>query len=265
MRMTEARRAVWILIPMLFLTASCSPGGNSGGASVRAAEQANGTPKESLGVAKSVKLDSRSKSTSSTKDAFRRLTPQQRDVVAKFYDQFGSTVFDFNTVSQHEWMMEHGYPMPEDVLAAQALSANQLLENYYAGDVKAGYFYVARRASAADAAELNPQEVQQLDRVVREVLGAGSPFGGYVYYHYQMQVKRDPIAAFAGLAWADTAGDSRAALELAEMVELVERRHPGSVPPASLLLAYKSLLNRVSMQQPELLTRRWQPYPYGDG
>lgn len=201
---------------------------------------------------------------SSTRDLMDRLTNEQRRIVTDFYDQFGTTVFEFATVNQLKWMLQHGYPTPDDILLARSMTTEQLHLKFEAGDVKAGYFYLARQSAMGAESELSPREVQELDDVARTLLEAGSPFAGYSYFQYQMQAKGDPVSALAGLAWASTAGDSRAAMEMAEMSELLERKQPRSVPAAALLFSYTALVNSISVERPDLLTRRREPYPYGD-
>lgn len=200
----------------------------------------------------------------SSEEALRVLRLEERRLVEAFYDQFGSSVFDFKTESQFEWMVRNGYPTPADVLLAASMSTDELLRQFEAGDLKSGYFYLARKSSQNRPADLSTNERQHLDRVARRLLEGGSPFAGYSYFHYQMNLKNDPLSAFAGLAWADTAGDSRAGLEVAEMANQIETLHPGSIPPGSILISYKALLSTIAVRNRALLARQWEPYPFGD-
>lgn len=196
----------------------------------------------------------------STQGAMDSLRPEDRLIVEAFYDQFGTSVFEFQTPEQFAWMFRSGYPTPAEVVEAASLPTEELLRRFEEGHLKSGYFYLARMSRPEVNRTL--QEADHLDEVARTLLAGGSPFAGYSYYHYQLNARQDPLAAFAGLAWADTAGDTRAGLEVASMARHLEATNPGSIPPGAMLFAYKALLNVIAVNNRELLSRPPNRYPY---
>ncbi len=85
------------------------------------------------------------------------------------------------------WMAAHGYPMPEDVLAAEAMSNDQLRLLMENGNVKAAFFlHIRARDAMQENTGLSPAEAGRSDAAqlygsTLEVLNqVNSPFEGYL-------------------------------------------------------------------------------------
>lgn len=154
---------------------------------------------------------------------------QQEKIQAFNTAHFG--VYSINSPQQVAWMAENGYPMPEDVIAAERLSDADLRELAKQGNDKAG-FLLRERTSAATKAGLdnyhaqgktnsdfwnndpNARQITMDDLTTMQLLQQShSPFKGYVQA-LDSVLKDDPVSKdatiIAGLHWAQSLGDFRA-------------------------------------------------------
>ena len=61
------------------------------------------------------------------------LSPEARELVQAFADLYPEA-YQFRTREQLEWMVAHGYPMPEEIVAARQMSMEDLLDKAISGD-----------------------------------------------------------------------------------------------------------------------------------
>jgi|SRR5579884_19705 hypothetical protein len=149
-----------------------------------------------------------------------------RDFNAK---HFG--VYSINSPQQIAWMAQNGYPMPEDLIAAKALTDEDLRRLAQGGNDKAGFLlrerdietlraalqtYAAQGNTDSDFWLNDPaaEKMRQDDDLYRQLLRqSNSPFKGYLQAQESLLTK-DPLEAdadvIAGLAWAMSLGDFRA-------------------------------------------------------
>lgn len=163
---------------------------------------------------------------------------QQAKISAFNRNHFG--LYQVNSREQVAWMAENGYPMPEDVIAAEKLSDADLRGLARQGNDKAG-FLLRERNLATIKAKLdeyraqgradsdfwaNDPAAQQLtmDEIATTELlqQSHSPFKGYVKAmgngREDNQLAKD-VDVIAGLEWAQRLGDFRAAQFLSSYVQ----------------------------------------------
>jgi hypothetical protein len=154
------------------------------------------------------------------------------DAIVRFNQRYP---YAWNVSSPEEiaWLAKNGFPMPEDVIAADAMSDDDLRREADAGSSKALILYYERLSSellAADRDELNkggstyevmqrvadamPQTEFEVGRVSSLVRGMDTPFFGYVeatrpFLEDNQTMREENLAA--GLALAFARGDDRAA------------------------------------------------------
>ncbi|TQD41572.1 hypothetical protein FKV25_12710 [Lysobacter aestuarii] len=195
-----------------------------------------------------------------TRALLSRLSEPDREAVLEFYGKFGSEAFEFETPEQLAWLIDHGYPMPEDIVEALGMTDLELSQAFEAGDVKAGFFYMDRlteqRLRAKDAnGALRPAERMEMAGLVEDLVLTGSPFAGYVNARYQSAVEGDFNAAMASYAWAAWLGDGRAG----DVMMRLENRLGGTGAHLSSTASTFELMGLfidVRTSNPELLQRR---------
>lgn len=155
--------------------------------------------------------------------------PDQRSKITAFNKaHFG--VYQVNSREQVAWMAENGYPMPEDIVAADRLADRDLLKLANQGNDKAAFLLAERQNEELvaflakggtkntyfDGAEgrnrLN--EKITIDQLVKQ---SNSPYKGYIQSSkaisgLYMGEGQDVTDAYviAGLIWAEQLGDTRA-------------------------------------------------------
>lgn len=197
---------------------------------------------------------------SSTREMLSRLSPRDRDLVESFYRSYGDSVIAFSNKHELLWMIQHGYPMPEDVLEAATLSDQELKARYEAGDVKAGFFLLDRMTAAIENGKTDFDSKLDATMLANKLLISGSPFSGYAYYRHHRRLQESQSDALAGLLWADWQGDYRAAFQLMELTGNGSRFDSTDLPtPATVAIAYQALLSTVRARNPALLTRKIDP------
>lgn len=155
--------------------------------------------------------------------------PDQRTRIVAF-NKAHLGVYRVNSREQVAWMAENGYPMPEDIVAADRLADRDLLQLANQGNDKAAFLLAERqndelvaflakggtRSAYFDGAEGRNKldEKTTIDRLVRQ---SNSPYKGYVQvseaisglYAGEGQDVAD-AHVIAGLIWAEQLGDTRA-------------------------------------------------------
>jgi hypothetical protein len=141
-------------------------------------------------------------------------------------------VYSINSPKQVAWMADNGYPMPEDILAAASMTDAQLRELAAQGNDKAG-FLLRERTVAVTKEKLEEyralgkteSEFWSSEPIARQLSAdeaattqllqqSHSPFKGYVQANDSL-LKSSPqeqdATVIAGLEWANSLGDFRAA------------------------------------------------------
>lgn len=140
-------------------------------------------------------------------------------------------VYKVSSPAQVAWMAAHGYPMPEDLAAAQGMSDQNLLDLAKQGNVKAAFLLRGRniqqimdkisqyRASGKTSEDFwmnDPlaQTIVQTRRVLDPAIGASdSAFKGFQHAADAPTAPASPLAieaqVIAGLNFASRLGDTR--------------------------------------------------------
>ncbi len=147
-------------------------------------------------------------------------SPTQQATIKAWYTDFSEHSMAFGNHAQWQWMQQHDYPTPDDVLRASRMSDAQLHDLATGGYTKANFFYLARliddytMATQRSYASGNITELRtKLSASMNRALASGSPFAGYMFKHYYATLHGRDVAgvgAACGFAWASGLGDSRA-------------------------------------------------------
>lgn len=147
-----------------------------------------------------------------------------RLVMDEFYGKFDLNAVAFNKPEQYEWLVKNGYPMPQDVVAAQRMSIDELGSLVDQGNVKASYFYLMREIYAKDSGSVldrlnktgyDSAWSQRLVNAEKTIWASGSPFVGYMLAARAVKDGNSPESVYAGYALASVLGDARATNALA--------------------------------------------------
>lgn len=150
-----------------------------------------------------------------------------RMLLNEFYNNFSSNVIEFNRPEQYEWLVKHGYPLPDDVIAAYKMSTDDLGKLVEQGNIKASYFYLMREVISKDGNYITDQMkqsgadgrwVQRKVAAEQAILKSGSPFIGYLWGAKDYENGKNPEALYAGYALAEVMGDRRAINQLSNNV-----------------------------------------------
>jgi len=164
--------------------------------------------------------------------------PDQQQRILDFDEKhFG--VYRVNSPEQVAWMAQNGYPLPEDVIAAEGLTDDDLRELARRGNDKAGFMlrerniektrqkvdaYVAQGRTQADfwTGDPDAQQLAHDDRLTRQIIDqSNSPYKGFVQTQ-EAALLSEPVGidstVIAGLSWARRLGDFRAQQFMAEYV-----------------------------------------------
>lgn len=195
---------------------------------------------------------------------FAQLPPRDRAMAEEFYGKYDPVVMQFGSHEQLAWMINNGYPMPEDVVAASLLTDSELLDLHRSGDVKAGIFYLDRRAypSVNASNKISKPERSQLNSIANDVLVSGSPFAGYAYARYE-ESKGNSHSALAGYAWSGWLGDRRAMEAMARAQRKLGSLNSATpLEPAVAVIAFATLMRTAHSLKPALFSRKVEPIPY---
>lgn len=133
----------------------------------------------------------------------------------------------FRTDGEFEWMAEHGFPLPEEILAAADMPLQDLRTLADGGDPKAQFLYLDR--TLQDVRELrqsylrsgiSPDGLTDIpeygDALIRAAYAksyltdSDSPFAGYLMAEFSRAAFDNPYGYMAGLLHASHLGDPRA-------------------------------------------------------
>jgi len=146
-------------------------------------------------------------------------SPDERAIYDGYIARVYPGAMSFYGEAQLEWLAENGFPMPDDVLVASAMSEEALLDLSTQGSPKATFFYVDRvmeRLRLEGNIPWDGYSSEDVDQRValgafleRRLLANGSPFAGLVYAQASTR-KPDPMHRdtdfVVGHAWARVRG-----------------------------------------------------------
>lgn len=156
-------------------------------------------------------------------DLLKRYPLTKQAQIKAWYAKHAAGSMTFTSNAQWQWMRQHDYPTPDDVLLASMMSEAQLRDLATQGDTKANFFYLARllddyaQANEVSAAtsRSKTQLRAELSASMYRALASGSAFAGYMFGDYYAVLHSKNLAGVgvaAGLVWADSLGDSNAVL-----------------------------------------------------
>ena len=169
-------------------------------------------------------------------------SPPDQTKIRAFADRYYG-VFEIDSPQQVVWMAQAGYPMPEDLVAAEKMSDQELDQLAKEGNAKAEMLLHDRQLdraldklkgldpNSADAAAVRQEA--RLDSMF--LLNADTPFKGYVEAADALVLEPEPerrkAAIISGLIRAATLGDSRA------MAVLSDYSDAGVIGPDDYIIA----------------------------
>lgn len=155
----------------------------------------------------------------SYKELLKRYPQAKQKQIEDWYAKYADDSMTFTSNEQWQWMQQHDYPTPDDVLRAYSMSESELRELAMQGDTKANFFYLTRLlhdyaqanriSSTRHKAGLRTKINASMDRA----LASGSAFAGYLFGSYYAALHGESeigIGRAAGLTWVDSFGDGRA-------------------------------------------------------
>lgn len=142
----------------------------------------------------------------------------------------------FRSAGEFAWMEEHGFPLPEEILAATEMPLAELRKLADGGDQGARFLYLDRTLQAVrelrqsylrsgispDALRDIPEYADALIRVSYAkglITGSDSPFAGYLMAEFSRAAFGDSYGYMAGLLHASHMGDPRAYGKLRSFVQ----------------------------------------------
>lgn len=153
------------------------------------------------------------------------MSPEDRELAEVLANRYPEA-YTFSSVEQLEWMLAAGYPMPQEFVAAQKMSDDELLQMAISGNKKAQFLDMERYLN--DDRPMTDDEkvatsVHRLSPFEQEGKTTCSPFYGYLRMKFidRYYSGGDPRGSLADLARIYKSGDWRA--ERAAQVLLAER------------------------------------------
>jgi hypothetical protein len=194
-------------------------------------------------------------------------TPEQQAHIRSHLAAYGSGTFgvsryaidsilSFRTREQLQWLVSNGFPMPDDILAAEAMSDEELADLASTGNFKATAFHLDRisqrhmkavaEASVTGTTVDDAAMLRDAQALEDRLLSEGSAFGAY-------SIARSGIArgnvgeALAAYSYAKALGDVRAT----DFARQLEGSSSGE-SALTALIAYDTLLMRGAQSNPLL-------------
>src|SRR6056297_2762572 len=171
----------------------------------------------------------------------------------------------FRTDGEFEWMEKHGFPLPEEILAAADMPLPDLRRLADSGDPKAQFLYLDRTLQEVRELRqsylrsgISPDGLKDIpeygDALIRAAYAksflteSDSPFAGYLMAEFSRAAFGNPYGYMAGLLHASHLGDPRAYGKLREYV----RRNDISEDALNAMGAYAVIVEGRSMlRKPE--------------
>ncbi len=151
-------------------------------------------------------------------------------VSAAALEEFNARYADaiaFRTEGEFEWMKEHGFPLPEEILAAADMPLSDLRALADSGDPKAQFLYLDRTLQEVRELRqsyfrsgMSPDSLKDIPEYGNALVRAAyaksfltdsdSPFAGYLMAEFSRAAFGNPYGYMAGLLHASHLGDPRA-------------------------------------------------------
>lgn len=166
-------------------------------------------------------------------DLYARYTPDEQERLRGFYRSYGSgpsgaarkyfftDIFSFHSRAQLEWLVASGFPTPDEVLAAEPMSNEELRDMADSGNYKAAAFLLHREAPAEGrllkenpgSADNPNTEAFRLavknDELERQLLAEPSAFSAYAIAA-SAAANEESYKVLAAYELANLLGDQRA-------------------------------------------------------
>lgn len=180
------------------------------------------------------------------------LPQSDRELVENYLESYPHRMLSFDSSRQLEWLIKSGFPMPEEIVAADGMSEDQLRDLAIVGNPKAASFYLERKfselQSEMDRSRADPMDFgdsrlySELTGVVSSAMRSGTPFAGYMWgrLHENNPIGDGPAHVLAGLEWARDMGDWRARAALHEEMQVYAQAGL-NVSAVQALAAYSSI------------------------
>lgn len=154
------------------------------------------------------------------KELLKRYPQSKQKQIEGWYAKHANGSMTFTSNEQWQWMRQHDYPTPDDVLRALSMSESELRELAMQGDTKANFFYLVRLLhDYAQANKISNTPTlhtaglrEKINASMHRALASGSAFAGYLFGGYYATLHGEGkigIGRAAGLTWVDSFGDGR--------------------------------------------------------
>ncbi|VBB12152.1 hypothetical protein [Burkholderia stabilis] len=184
-----------------------------------------------------------------------------RLIMDDFYGKFDQNAIAFTKPEQYDWLVRNGYPMPQDVIAAQKMNIDELGNLVDQGNIKASYFYLMREVYGKNGENVldkinktgfDSQWSQRLINAEKLVRSSGSPFAGYIVAARAAKEGNNAEGVYAGYALASVMGDTRALNALA---------HAENVNTQSLMSALSVQMDMMRLANPNVFAGKPTEFP----
>ncbi|GMU45161.1 MAG: hypothetical protein AMXMBFR25_31470 [Lysobacterales bacterium] len=135
----------------------------------------------------------------------------EQAIIRDFINQLDPAAYLFRSPRELEWMVQRGFPMPAEILAASRMSDDELMQMALAGNTKAAFLAIQRNNQRPKAEAYLPGQGFLRQRQINALAAAAeSPFIGYLYaQELQRNYPSEPGAGAGGLLLVIARGDGR--------------------------------------------------------
>ena len=197
-------------------------------------------------------------------DRLSTLTHAQRSRLESLNTRYFGTL-EFDTSEEQQALVEAGFPMPEEWLAADAMSDEELARLAKASSPKGSLFYANReldryveaRQRMTDAGVYREMDASVMRPKVEAMIYAGnalaltrSPFAAYLYGSINAQLFNDPAYTAAAISVAWSLGDERAGLMARQFSEQARYSKDGEPGLGSVAAAESLMWRHVHRYRP---------------
>lgn len=159
---------------------------------------------------------------SSTEELRKQYSANDLRVIDAFYDKFPVAIQAFKTPEQWSWIVRNGYPLPDDIIAANKMSDDELAKLVLAGNEKASFLYMERmlKNAGTDSDKMKNSDLSdnnsyagRYSTAKQNIYKSNSPFIGYMIAKEETSNEGDAASQrYIGYAIAGMLGDTRADL-----------------------------------------------------
>lgn len=169
---------------------------------------------------------------------FNELLAEYDSASASTLQQFNerySGAIGFRTHGEFEWLSDHGFPLPEEILRAEQMPISDLRSLAETGYQKAQFLYLDRTLRRVRELResymrsgISPDGLSEIPEYA-DALGAAayakgfvtrsdSPFAGYLMAEFSLAAFGNPYGYMAGMLYASDRGDARAHFTLKQFM-----------------------------------------------